>query len=130
MGRELLDRFEGEWNETVDEVWRASHAQAKKDRARMEALLARDRGDAPLTTDELWELGLLVAQLESEPAAEPYYRRLVAQMRDHVPARFRLGSRLLATGDPAGISHIEHVMAQDPDSIPAGYEVLYPFYAE
>jgi Zn-dependent protease with chaperone function len=130
MGRELLDRFEGEWNETVDEVWRASHAQAKKDRARMEALLARDRGDAPLTRDELWELGLLVAQLESEPAAEPYYRRLVAQMPDHVPARFRLGSRLLANGDPAGISHIEHVMAQDPDSIPAGYEVLYPFYAE
>jgi hypothetical protein len=83
-----------------------------------------------LPAADLWSLGTLVAQFHGEQQAEPYYRRLLALDADHIGAHFALGRRLLSSGQPEGLGHIERVMEQEPDAIPAGCELLYQFYAD
>jgi Zn-dependent protease with chaperone function len=121
---EIQVAFDDAWRERIAEQWQERHDYLRERHQRLAELSRQDT----LSTDELWEQIRLIDELEPDTDLLPLVEELLAQMPEHLPARFRHGTLLLARGDAAGIADLEAVMEQEPEAILAGCEAAWRFY--
>lgn len=116
--------FDTHWRDNVAEQWRSRHAYLQERRKRLAELEAKPA----LNVGEQWERIAVRDELNPETDLLALLNGLLAAAPDHLAARFRRGSWLLAREDEAGISDIDAVMTHDPEAILPGCEVAWRFY--
>ena len=115
------------WAEQIRELWLDRHARAAALQHRLERL---DQSvPAPeADVDALWDKAHVVLELKREKEAEPLLRQILALNPRHCAANFHLGRVLLDESNPAGESHLEAVMEEDDESLPAASQILHAHY--
>ena len=115
------------WAKEVAEFWRDRHARAGALQHRLERL---DQSvPAPDTdVDALWDKARVVLELKREKDAEPLLRQILSLNPKHCAANFQLGRVLLDESDAAGVTHLEAVMEEDDESVPAASRILHAHY--
>ena len=113
------------WAEVVREAWRDRHARAAALQHRLERL---DQSVPAPDVDALWDKARVVLELKREKEAEPLLRQILAINPKHCAANFHLGRVLLEESKPAGVTHLEAVMTEDDESVPAASQILHAHY--
>lgn len=111
--REALDRS---WAESVTDQWELKHREMAAARARCQALSDKS-ATVGLSTDELWEYACQMEALESDRAALPVLKQLLAKDPNHAAANLAMGRHLLREDDQAGLQYLENAIAQDRDAV-------------
>jgi len=115
------------WENAVKTQWRQRYLRAEKDRERLRELQGHEAG-RPLTADEHYERAAVTLEQEGDAAALPLLQRVLALAPGHAQANFLLGRALIEDDDKAGIDALEKAMAQDPDFVTIGLDLLYRYY--
>lgn len=115
------------WAKDISETWQERHARAGALQHRLERL------DQSVPTpgadvDALWDRARVVLELKREREAEPLLRQILALDPKHAAANFQLGRVLLDDSDPAGVAHLEAVMNEDDEAVPATSQILRAHY--
>jgi len=115
------------WADEVKELWEERHARAGVLRHRLERL---DQSVPQPEADEdaLWDKARVVLELKREKEAEPLLRQILTLNPKHCAANFHLGRVLLDESNPAGVTHLEAVMEEDDESVPAASQLLHAHY--
>jgi Zn-dependent protease with chaperone function len=125
----LMAHLESDWRERTAPGWRQRFEYARGARAKLAALNEK-AGREPLTEEEAWDRARWTAEFESEAAALPLLRDLVAAHPRNVGAQFTLGRLLLEQGDDTGIPHVERAMDLDPTVVVPGLMLVNGFLEE
>lgn len=125
----FAERLDAEWFEAVTPHWRERHEYAAQSRRKLAALDERGAAES-LTPDELWERARLTAEFKGDGEAAPRLREVLERRPNHWQANFTLGRMLLEGGDEAGVAHLERAMEAEPETVPAGCDMIYGFLRE
>jgi Zn-dependent protease with chaperone function len=128
LARIRLDAMEHEWQAAAAKQWGERFTAASAMRARLEELHRRDHEHNNLSTDELWEVAAITADLLGEDAALSATQRFLAERDDHAAAHFLVGRALFARGDSAGEQHLARALELDPDATPQVAPLLMSLY--
>lgn len=118
----IADHFDNEWRAAIAPWWSERHAQITNSRERFAAL--SKRAPAQLSDDELFTLARLSEELEGPERAYPLYLALAKRPSRPLGARFAVGRLLLQKGDDRGKHVIDRIIAENPDTVMAGCEVV------
>src|SRR5438105_4714181 len=126
LGTELdgvIDRFDRDWCEQVRLGWAEQHREYHERNRKLEELdqAALER---ELTEEETRKRVQETLELRDAEAAVQVVRPYALAHAAVPQVRFVLGTLLLKCQDSAGIAEIEAAMAIDPQSIPAGCELI------
>jgi len=115
------------WAKEIVEPWKERHARANALRHRLERL---DQSVPAPDADEdaLWDKARVVLDLKHEKEAESLLRQILMLNPKHCAANFHLGRVLLEESNPAGVPHLEAVMEEDDESVPAASQILHAHY--
>jgi Zn-dependent protease with chaperone function len=115
------------WAEEITEQWKERHARA----GALQHRLARLDQSVPAPdtdVDALWDKARVVLDLKREKDAEPLLRQILSLNPKHCAANFHLGRVLLDESNPAGEAHLEAVMTEDDEAVPAASQILHAHY--
>jgi hypothetical protein len=108
----LVGEFDAAWWRRAEQGWQARHREVNRERTRLAELGALTMDELSLA--DLHELALLRAERESPAAAKEALAHLLARPGGPFPrAEFHYGRFLLASGDDAGLFHLEAAVAHD-----------------
>lgn len=122
----IQSEFDRTWEENVSDQWRCRHAYLQERKKRLAVLGTQ----ASLTTDEQWEYISLLGELSPGEDQLPRINALIADVPEHLSARYRRGVLLLEKGDEAGIGDLESVMQTDQDAILPACEAAWRYYLD
>lgn len=126
----ITEEFDRRWQHGIAPAWERRHQQVQEERRQLAELDARAAAGA-LGFEERLQRAYLTERIGGDAdAALEQLRVLHAEDRDHAPASFALGLRLLQRDDDTGIALIERAIELDADAIVAGAEVLRDYHAK
>lgn len=109
----LAEDLDRDWRERIEPSWRERFEHVQKGKAEIARLSEKaEQGELPL--QEVWDLAYWTEQIETGVAALPLYQAVLARAPDDATPNFAVGRLLLASGDEAGIAHMEKAMTLDP----------------
>jgi len=115
------------WAKQVHDLWRDRHARANALQNRL-ARLDQSVPTPDTDVDALWDKARVVIELQREKEAEPLLRQILTLNPRHCAANFLLGRLLLDNSNPDGVGHLEAVMTEDDESVPAASKILHAHY--
>lgn len=130
LARQRLVAWEQRWTRDNAAPWKEAHAERKKAREALNALVARDLAGETLTKDELYDAAFAIQRLDSLEAAIPYLERVIAIDPSHAAAHYLLGEALIAQRDARGAELVRRAMDLEPAAIPHGNALLRRFHAD
>lgn len=98
----LARHLSEEWRKAVSAQWASRHEHAQKLAEELTHL--EQPGDAPPTTDQLWEKASKIIQLHSDAEALPVVEQLLALAPTHPAGNFVLGRIRLEADDANGVT--------------------------
>jgi hypothetical protein len=124
----LAGVFDSSWRAGVRDSWQKVYENTQQGRSRL-AQLRLQASAGPLTAEQGVELAGLEEEVGEGGATALALRRQLVAAHPHSPlARFVLARQLLAAGDEAGAALMEGVLAEEPQAIAAGSELLRDYW--
>lgn len=117
------------WQRDVAPVWEARHKELAEERTQLAELETRAAAGVLSQADQ-WKRAALVEDLEGGLKALPFYQAILNGKPDSHEAAFAVGRLLLEQKDQSGEDFVKRVMAEIPDSRPAGCQLLAKFHYE
>lgn len=124
---QFLLRRDRDWRAEISTQWTKHHMELRRHRTTSTELLAKDAA-GNLDDAGAWQLARALDALDGDPL--PYLRRAASAMPNNAEARFLLGRRLLAAGDPEGVPHIRAVMSLEPEAVGTCAALLQQFHTD
>ncbi|HXJ58959.1 MAG TPA: M48 family metalloprotease [Verrucomicrobiae bacterium] len=115
------------WENAIKTQWRQRYLRAQKGRQRLEELQNYESARS-LMADEYYKRATITMNLKGEAAAIPLLHRVLELAPGHAQANFLLGRTLIRDDNAAGIEPLEKAIAQDPDAVMVGLDLLYGYY--
>jgi Zn-dependent protease with chaperone function len=125
---QLSDRLSADWFATVLEGWSRRHAASAGEREELARLDAR-AGAGELDLAAARRRAELVEELRDAAAALAAWRDVLTLEPADGAAHLAVGSRLLATGDDAGLGHLDAAIASSPLLAVPAAERAYEYLA-
>lgn len=122
----LAERLDASWFEATAPQWRERHKYVNESRQKLAALDEKAVHEK-LGFDEEWQRACWTAEFRDAETAIPLFREVLERRPHHPDANFALGQMLIERDDAEGITHIERAMKAEPQSVPAGCQLLYGF---
>jgi len=119
--------LESRWHAANDKGWKQRFDHVQKQQQRLAVLKAQFEQQPP-TVAERFECGQLLADLQGDAAAAPFFHEVLKASPDHPGANFLLGRQFLARDDAAGVALIEKAMNADVNAVKPGCDLLFAFY--
>ncbi|MBD2448769.1 M48 family metalloprotease [Nostoc sp. FACHB-152] len=120
------DYFSQVWQEQIATPWRQKYAEEQNSLATLEKLNHKSQKQQ-LTLEEASARALLTFELQGEEAAIPLLREVIKIDQHHASANYLLGQILLRQEDASGIEYIERAIAQDPNMVIEGCQIISYF---
>lgn len=122
----LRAEFQSRWAEAVAQPWAERHAEARKQRTRLDAL----RTQAERSDDEELERIRLTMRLEPDVDLRAPLSAFNAAHADHALGLFLEGAVRLDRGEPEGIALLERAIVLDPEATKPACERVHAFLVE
>ncbi len=120
--RALVAHFDQTWQIGVDNWWRNRHEHVSSGRAKLAELSTVPTEKMDDAT--LWEYAIAVEEFTGMAPAFELYRELVEVRGATGAAKFAYARLMLEQNDESGIRLIDEVMAESPEAILSGCELI------
>ncbi|MBD2437620.1 M48 family metallopeptidase [Nostoc sp. FACHB-110] len=120
------DNFSQAWREKIATPWRQKYAEVQQSLTTLQKLNEQAQKH-PLSLEDAATRALLTFELEGEAAAVSLLREVIKLDTHHASANYLLGQILLRQKDASGIEYIENAIAQDPEIMLEGYQIIFAF---
>jgi Zn-dependent protease with chaperone function len=124
----LAREFDSTWRSGVSESWKKAYEGTQQNRARLVQLREQAKSAEPSVDLALERAALEEDVGEGAAVALELRRRLVAEHPQSAPARFVLARQLLQADEAAGVEIMEAVIAEEPEAVLAGSEILRNYW--
>lgn len=105
-------KFDSDWYNNIDEVWRSSHAQYQEWRKELEELEAK-RSEGELKAEELYRLALRTTTFYDNKTAFPLFEKALELSPDDPNIHDSFARCLFDENDPRCVEHFERAMKLD-----------------
>jgi Zn-dependent protease with chaperone function len=126
----ITEEFDCRWRAAIQPAWDRRHQEVRAKREQLAALDARAARGTAMTDAERMQRAILTGEVGAgvEQALEQFHA-LHDEFPEDAAICYGLGSRLLATGQDAGVALIERAIERDENAQLPGAELLRDHFA-
>jgi Zn-dependent protease with chaperone function len=116
LERTLVDELDELWRASIADAWHDRYLEGQQSRSRLRDL-DQQASSGSLAAGESRERAELTEELRGAASAMPLYRELVERDSADGFANFAVGRLMLEQGDEGGLAHLERAIESEADTV-------------